>query len=110
VADAKDKNGAHRSDFYYCAVAMRLVYFCSLSISLGGIMENVQTLHHLSLEEEFSSDPRWHLLERIFFTSPLQKSSRSLALLSYLAEHSIRGSLDELDGCHRYLSSAEFVA
>lgn len=73
-------------------------------------MENVQTPHHVSLEEEFSSDPRWHLLERIFFTSPLQKSSRSLALLSYLAEHSIRGSLDELDGCHRYLPSAEFVA
>lgn len=59
-------------------------------------MENVQTPYHVSLEEEFSSDPRWHLLERILLTSPFQKSSRLPALLCYLAEHSIRGTLDEL--------------
>lgn len=59
-------------------------------------MENVQSPNHVALEEKLSSDPRWQLLERILLTSPFQKSSRLPALLSYLAEHSIDGSLDEL--------------
>lgn len=59
-------------------------------------MENLQTPHHFALEQEFASDPRWQLLERILLTSPFQKSSRLPSLLCYLAEHSIRGKLDEL--------------
>jgi len=60
-------------------------------------MQNPQTLpHYVSFEEEFSSDPRWQLLERILQTSPFQKSSRLPTLLRYLAEQSIRCSFDEL--------------
>lgn len=59
-------------------------------------MGDLHTLHHASMKEEFSSDPRWQLLERILLTSPFQKSSRLPGLLCYLAEHSIRGNLEEL--------------
>ena len=59
-------------------------------------MENLQTPYHVSIEEEFSSDPRWQLLHRILLTSPFQKSSRLPALLSYLAEHSIHGNPGDL--------------
>lgn len=59
-------------------------------------MGNLQTPHHVALEEEFKSDPRWQLLERILLTGPFQKSSRLPTLLCYLAEHSIRGRPDEL--------------
>lgn len=40
----------------------------------------------------FRSDPRWQLVERILQTSPFQKSMHLPALLSYLAEHSLRGN------------------
>ena len=74
-------------------------------------MENVQTPHHVSLKEEFSSDPRWHLLERIFLTSPLQKSTRSLALLSYLQstpfEGALMSSMAVIGICRRRNSSRE---
>jgi hypothetical protein len=60
-------------------------------------MSNVHTAPFTPLlEEEFGSDPRWQLLERILLTSPFQKSSRLPTLLRYLAEHSIRGDHEEL--------------
>jgi len=59
-------------------------------------MGNLQTSHHVALEEEFRSDPRWQLLERILLTTPFQKSSRLPALLCYLAEHSVRGCPGDL--------------
>jgi hypothetical protein len=42
------------------------------------------------------SDPRWRLVERILLTVPFQKSANLHALLSYLAEQSIRGKADAL--------------
>ena len=59
-------------------------------------MENLQTSLHVAHVEEFKSHPGWQLIERILLTEPFQKSSRLPALLCYLAEHSIRGRLDEL--------------
>lgn len=59
-------------------------------------MGNLQISHHVAFEEEFKSDPRWQLLERILLTGPFQKSSRLPALLCYLAEHSIGGRSEEL--------------
>ena len=59
-------------------------------------MENLQTSLHVEHEAEFKSHPGWQLIERILLTEPFQKSSRLPVLLSYLAEHSIRGRLDQL--------------
>ena len=59
-------------------------------------MENLQTSLHVAHVEECKSHPGWQLIERILLTEPFQKSSRLPALLCYLAEHSIRGRLDEL--------------
>jgi hypothetical protein len=42
------------------------------------------------------SDPRWHLVECILLTVPFQKSANLHALLSYLAEYSIRGKAEAL--------------
>ncbi len=70
------------------------------AIGAARLMGNLQTSHPFALEEELKSDPRWQLLDRILATSPFQKSSRLPALLCYLAEHSIRGRLDELTEQH----------
>jgi hypothetical protein len=59
-------------------------------------MGNLQTSHPVELDEELRSDPRWQLLARILETEPFQKSHRLPALLSYLAEHSIRGNMEAL--------------
>lgn len=59
-------------------------------------MKNLQITQHPTLGEEFKTDPRWKLIERILQTGPFQKSSRLPTLLSYLADHSIRGSPEEL--------------
>jgi hypothetical protein len=53
-------------------------------------------LHHLPPASVLGSDPRWQLVERILSTGPFQKSIHLPALLSYLAEHSIRGHYDAL--------------
>lgn len=45
---------------------------------------------------DLKADPRWQLVERILRTPPFQKSVNLHALLSYLAEHSIRGRTDAL--------------
>lgn len=45
---------------------------------------------------DLKPDARWQLVERILATSPFQKSVHLPALLSYLAEHSIRAELDAL--------------
>lgn len=45
---------------------------------------------------DLKSDPRWQLVERILRTAPFQKSANLHALLSYLAEQSIRGRTDPL--------------
>lgn len=60
------------------------------------IMENLQTSLHVAHEAEFKSTPEWQLIGRILRTEPFQKSSRLPNLLCYLAEHSIRGRLEEL--------------
>jgi hypothetical protein len=44
----------------------------------------------------FGNDPRWKLVERILSTSPFQKSPNLHGLLSYLAEHSIKGKAEAL--------------
>jgi len=59
-------------------------------------MGNLQTSHPVGINEELLSDPRWQLLSRILLTEPFQKSHRLPALLCYLAEHSIRGRLENL--------------
>lgn len=41
-------------------------------------------------------DPRWRLIERIVATAPFQKSPNLRGLLSYLAEHTIRGKAEAL--------------
>lgn len=48
----------------------------------------------------FRSDSRWRLVERILLTNPFQKSTNLHALLSYLAEYSIRGQLAKLTERH----------
>lgn len=45
---------------------------------------------------EFRSDTRWQLVERILLTVPFQKSSNLHNLLTYLAEHSVRGKAEAL--------------
>jgi hypothetical protein len=45
---------------------------------------------------DLHSDPRWSLIERILLTVPFQKSANLHALLSYLAEHSIRSKTEAL--------------
>jgi hypothetical protein len=45
---------------------------------------------------DIRSDPRWQLVERILLTGPFQKSPNLHALLSSLAEYSIRGRADGL--------------
>jgi hypothetical protein len=45
---------------------------------------------------DFRHDPRWRLIERILSTGPFQKSPNLRGLLSYLAEHSIRGKAEAL--------------
>ncbi len=45
---------------------------------------------------EVSSDPRWHLVERILVTLPFQKSVNLHALLSYLARSSIQGKTEAM--------------
>jgi hypothetical protein len=50
----------------------------------------------LDAEAELKCDARWQLIERILLTDPFKKSTRLPGLLSYLAERSIRGNLNEL--------------
>jgi hypothetical protein len=45
---------------------------------------------------DFCSDPRWRLVERILLTIPFQKSTNLHALLSYLAEQSIKSKTEAL--------------
>lgn len=45
---------------------------------------------------DLKADPRWQLVERILRTPPFQKSSNLHALLSYLAEHTLRGRAEAL--------------
>lgn len=64
-------------------------------------MGHTQTSSELSrLHGEPASDlcldPRWRLIERILATAPFQKSPNLRGLLSYLAEHSIRGRAEAL--------------
>lgn len=40
---------------------------------------------------DFRADPRWAVVEKILLSSPFQKSSSLRALLSYLAEYTIKG-------------------
>jgi hypothetical protein len=73
------------------------MYTPLVGVEPDGVMPNVHTAPlRPSLEEDFGSDPRWQLLERILLTNPFQKSSRLPTLLRYLAEHSIRGDHEEL--------------
>ncbi len=54
------------------------------------IMGNLQTVYPVEISEEFRSDPRGQLLQRILLTEPFQKSHRLPALLCYLAENSLQ--------------------
>lgn len=56
----------------------------------------MQAVSQAASASEFGSDPRWQLVERILETNPFQKSSHLPALLSYLAEHTIRGHHEAL--------------
>ena len=47
-------------------------------------------------DQDFRSDPRWKLVERILQSPPFHKSSNLHGLFSYLAEHTIHGKADAL--------------
>lgn len=50
--------------------------------------------------DEYSSDERWLLVQRIVSSPPFQKSGRLRELLQYLADQTIRGSAHELTEQH----------
>jgi hypothetical protein len=50
----------------------------------------------VDVDADLKCDARWQLIERILLTDPFKKSTRLPGLLSYLAERSIRGNLNEL--------------
>jgi hypothetical protein len=47
-------------------------------------------------DQDFRSDPRWKLVERILQSTPFQKSTNLHDLFLYLAEYTIRGKADAL--------------
>jgi hypothetical protein len=49
-----------------------------------------------TLDQDFRSDPRWKLVERILHSAPFQKSTNLHSLFSYLAENTILGKADAL--------------
>jgi hypothetical protein len=65
-----------------------------------------QSLTPVAREEDYKSDPRWHLIERILATNPFQKSHNLHSLLTYLAEHSISDRTDVLT--ERHIGTAVF--
>jgi len=65
-------------------------------MATSSVRDGIQAVSPTASGSKFGSDPRWQLVERILETSPFQKSSHLPALLSYLAEHTIRGQHDAL--------------